>query len=250
MAFVDVHAHIDHAQFKNDLDEVIDRARKAGVVSIINNGLDVKTNRKTLELAEKYDIVKAALGFYPGDALQVSEEVIDNEIKFILDNKNKITAIGEIGLDNHWIKGKLDEQKKTFSKLIELAEKINKPILVHSRSAEQDCIDFLESTSIKKVIVHCFSGNTTQVKRIADNGWFFSIPCNVVRSKHFQKIVKNVNINQLFTETDAPYLAPEKDQRSESSFVTQSIKKIAELKGFEEKEVENNIFLNYKRLFE
>jgi len=171
------------------------------------------------------------------------------EIEFIRANKDKIIALGEVGLDNHWVKDRLKEQQDVFFKFIELAEKIKKPIIVHTRDAEVEAIETIESSKIKKVVMHCFGGNKKLIKHCADNGWSFSIPPSVVRSSHFQYIVDNVNINQLFTETDAPYLAPTKDQRNEPAFVVQAVKKIAEIKGFEEKEVENNIWLNYQKLF-
>ena len=123
------------------------------------------------------------------------------------------------------------------------------PIVAGGNDAEQETIDALESSKIKNVVMHCFGGSLKLTKQCRDNGWNFSIPPSVVRSSHFQRIVEEVNINQILTETDAPYLAPAKDQRNEPAFVVQAVKKIAELKKFEEKEVENNIWLNYQRLF-
>jgi TatD DNase family protein len=260
MAYVDVHTHLDHPKFKDDLDEVIQRAKDAGVKAIIANGVNPKTNRMALELAGKYDLIKAALGLYPVELFgkeqpkllyEINDGIpdVDAEIEFIKKNKDKIIALGEIGLDNHWVKGRLAEQKEVFLRFIELGEKLKKPIIVHSRDAEQETIDTIGSSKIKKVVMHCFGGNIKLTKRCADNGWSFSIPPSVVRSSHFQRIVEEVNINQLLTETDAPYLAPAKDQRNEPAFVVHAVKKMAELKKFEEKEVENNIWLNYQRMF-
>ncbi len=263
MAYVDVHTHLDHPKFKDDLNEVIQRAKDAGVKSIVANGVNPATNRIALQLAEQHDIIQAALGLYPVEifakedpkaAYEVNDYEknpldIDKEIEFIKRNKYKVIALGEIGLDNHWVKDRLPEQKEVFMKFIELAEKLNKPIIVHSRDAEQETIDAIESSKIKKVVMHCFGGNMKLIKHCADNGWSFSIPPNVVRSSHFQSIVNNVITNQLLTETDAPYLAPNRDQRNEPAFVVEAVKKIAEIKGFEEKEVENNMWLNYQRMF-
>jgi len=246
--------------FKDDLDEVIQRARTAGLKAIIVNGVNPKTNRIALQLAEKHDIIKPALGIYPVEIFgkekpKLLYEVndgppdIQKEIEFIKKNKDKITALGEIGLDNHWVKGRLDEQKEVFIKLIGLAESLKKPIIVHSRDAELETIETIESSTIKKVVMHCFGGNLKLTRRCCDNGWNFSIPPSVVRSSHFQRIVEEVNINRLLTETDAPYLAPAKDQRNEPAFVVQAVKKISEIKKLEEKETENNIWLNYQNLF-
>ena len=258
---VDVHAHLDHASFDMDRDEVIKRAVDAGVKAINTNGLNPETNRKTLELSRKYDIVKAAIGIYPPDALRKEVEHSDNpldaemfdvskEIEFIRKNAENIIAIGECGLDftasNEQEK---EEQKDVFRKMIALAEELNKPIVVHSRKAEKDVIDILSESGIKKVLLHCFCGKKGLVKQGADLGYYFSIPCNVVRAQNFQQIVEKVNINQLLTETDSPFLSPFRDKRNEPSFITESIKKIAEIKEMDIDEVEKNIYMNYQKLF-
>ena len=141
-------------------------------------------------------------------------------------------------------------QKQVFIKQLELAKKIDIPVIIHSRKAELDALDILEDQGMKKVVMHCFCGRKHLVKRAADLGYYFSIPTNIVRAQNFQQIVEKVNINQLLSETDTPFLSPFKDKRNEPAFVIESVKKIAEIKGFELKEVENNILLNYKRLFE
>lgn len=244
MLLVDVHAHLDY--YINDgIDAIIENAKKAGVKVIINNGIDLEKNKVSLELAKKYDIVKAALGIYP---LKIKEVNVDEEIKFIEKNKNKIIAIGEIGLDG-LDKENLEEQTILFQKLINLAEKIKKPIIVHSRKAEEDVINILDSSTIKKVVLHCFSGNFKLVKRASELGYYFSIPTNIVFNQHFQKMAKEININRLLTETDSPYLSPFKDKRNEPAFVIEAVKKIAEIKGFDVEETANSIYLNYKDLF-
>ena len=141
------------------------------------------------------------------------------------------------------------EQKSLFLKMIELAEKIKKPILIHSRKAELDCIEMLESSKLKKIIMHCFTGKKRLVKIIMDNGWFLTIPTCVARSLQFQDIAKNVPLNQLFCETDAPYLSPYKDRRNEPAFIIESYKKLAEIKRMELTEVVNNIWMNWQKTF-
>lgn len=254
---VDVHAHIDHADFKSDLDLVIERAKAAGVKEIIANGVDPETNRFVLSFAKKYDIIKPALGIYPPDAL--AEEVkaegyplkllpydVDEELKFI--EKSKPIAIGEVGLDYKNCSNK-DAQKELFQRFIDLSKKLDIPIIVHSRKAEADVIDMLEKSDAKKVVLHCFSGKFSLVKRAAAKGWSFSIPTNVVKSEHFQKIIETVHISQLLTETDCPYLSPFANTRNEPAFVLESLKKIAEIKGITLEDAGNNIFMNYQNLF-
>jgi len=254
----DIHAHLEHDYFKKDLDKVIDNARSAGFKAIITAGINPETNRKALELSKKYDIVQCSLGVYPRSAL--SKEVEDNifplkleefdihkEAEFIKANKDNIAAIGEIGLD--FSNDKDEEQINDFKEMIKLAEELKKPVIVHSRKAEQECVDLLQSSKLKKVVMHCFMGKKRLVKRIQDNGWYFSIPPIVVRTQQFQDIVKDVPISQLFTESDAPYLSPFKEKRNEPSFIIETIKKIAELKGMDEQEVANNIYMNWQKVF-
>jgi TatD DNase family protein len=256
---VDVHCHLDHRDFEKDIDEVVKRAEEAGLKVIVTAGINPETNRLSLELSKRYRIIKPALGIYPIDALQnevASQEFplqpkefdVDEEIEFIGKSAKNIVAVGEAGLD-YQSGSKKAEQKEMFGKLVQLAERINKPLIVHSRKAEEDCVNMLESSRLKRILMHCFSGNHRLVKRVADNNWYLSIPTNVVRSEHFQKVVGEVDLSRLLTETDAPYLSPFKGQRNEPSFVVESIRKIAEIKGMEQTEVENNIFLNYERLF-
>lgn len=261
---VDVHAHIDHPWFEKDLDEVISRAKKAGVKAIITNGIDYNSNRASLELAKKYDIVKVALGIYPIEPLnyEISSENIklerhkldvDEEIKFITKNKNKIVAIGEVGLDFNKPEFKenpiLKSQKELFQKMIELAEKLKKPIIVHSRKAENEVFEMLQASKLKKVVMHCYNGRHNLAKKIADNGWSFSIPTSITRSSHFQQLVAQTHITHILTETDAPYQSPVVGQRNEPAFITETIKKISEIMKITSEECKNNIFMNYQRMF-
>lgn len=256
---IDAHCHLDHPLFKDKTDEIINNAGKAGLKIILTAGINPETNRKTLQIAEKYDIVKAALGIYPIKTLQKEIETgnyplkpnifdVDEEIEFIKKNKNKISAIGECGLDYSQNEDP-KKQKQLFEKLISLAEKIKKPIIVHSRKAESDAIEILETSKLKKIIMHCFSGKKSLVKRINDNGWFLTIPTNVVRSHQFQFIADYTPITQLFCETDSPYLSPFREKQNEPAFVIEAYKKLAEIKKMDLNEVINNIWMNWQRMF-
>ena len=285
---IDIHSHLDHYYFKDDLDNVIENARKAGVKVILTAGINPETNRKALEIARKHDIVKACLGIYPiqyednnnkknnkkfiqknniknNDSNTKNNDNkinniknnnsknklnIDEELKFIEKNKKNIAAIGEVGLDYKETKN-INEQKRIFEKIIQLTEKINKPIIIHSRNAENDCIEMLRSSKLKKAIMHCFGGKKSLVKKIIDNGWFLTAPTCITRATQFQENVKLCPITQLFCETDAPYLSPFKSktgefQRNEPAFIIEAYKKVAEIKGMELKEVINNVWMNWQ----
>jgi len=257
MLIVDVHAHLDFEEYDADLAKVIEENKKAGVKVIINNGVHAQSNRKVLELAKKYNIIKPALGFYPVHAAQIKEEEFDNELKFISKQDN-IVAIGEVGLDYyvgddnpHGDKYK-SEMRKCFQKFIELTKRKNLPIIVHSRRAELDVIEMLESSSLKKnkIIMHCFMGRQHLVKRIIDNGWSMSIPCIVNKLQQLQIIAQMAPVEQLFTETDAPYMSPYPDiKRNEPRFIIEGLKKIAEIKKLDVEELSKMIFMNYQKLF-
>ena len=251
--FIDVHCHLDFEGIIERLDEVIANARKAGLKVILTSGVNPETNRKILELAKKYDIVKPSFGLYPMDALSREESKenkfdVDKELEFWKKNKDKFISIGEVGLDYKNGKDKV-MQKAVFEKILETAKELDKPVIIHSRKAELDALDILESSGHKKVIMHCFSGRKHLVKRAYELGYYFSIPTNVVRLQQFQEMVKEIDINHLFCETDAPFLSPFKDKRNEPAFVVESYKKIAEIKGMTLEEVKNNIWMNYQKLF-
>ena len=244
---VDVHCHLNSKDFDKDRDEVVKMAEKIGM-TIIDSGTCIKDNKKSLELSKKYLIVKSSLGLYPTYAVNLKENELKKEIDFIEKNKDNIIAIGEIGLDALEEKN-LDDQRKIFERMLSLAEKIKKPVVIHSRKAEKECIDILETFKIKNIDMHCFTGNFKMVKRVQDNGWTFSIPTNITRLFHFQKIVEETSISQILTETDSPYLSPFKEERNEPSFVVETIKKISEIKKLDEEETKKLIYMNFQKFF-
>lgn len=264
---IDVHCHLDHHFFKQDLDQVIEKAKKAGVVRIITSGIDRHTCEVALKLAKKYDIVRAALGRYPEDALDregyyennpdAFPTTIDEDLEFMRKHKDDFVAIGECGLDMY--NGKhLEKQIVVFKKLIELSIELNKPIIIHSRKAEREVIEILETykgrINPEKVILHCFSGRKSLIKIAIERNYKFSIPTNIGRAEHFQGIVDNAKLGQLFTETDAPYLSPYKNEdgsfnRNEPSYVNETIKIISKIKKITEEECKNQLFMNYQNTF-
>jgi len=248
--FIDVHCHLDYYR-DEETKEIIERAREKRVGIVVSNGTNHKANEKVLELAEKYGEVKCALGLYPIEAIKMSWDEINKELDFIRKNGKRAVAIGEVGIDfkESIMMEEHEKQKKLFDKIVKLSALLNKPIIVHSRKAEKECVEILERNKAKKVIMHCFNGNFNLVSRIKENGWMISIPTNVTFSEHFQKIIKETDLKNLLCETDSPYLHPEKKRNNEPGNVVESYKKIAEIKGMKLKEVEKKIEENYKRVF-
>ncbi|MGM5480685.1 MAG: TatD family hydrolase [Nanobdellota archaeon] len=263
MRLIDVHAHYDFKPFSEDIDSYVQKAESAGVKVIVSNGTTVTSNRTVLSLAKKHAIIKPALGLYPSHVAEMSDDEIDREISFI--KRSNPSAIGEVGLDykvtddasgKEFKELSLEQQeqhkqrqKNTFIKFIELANELDIPIIVHSRKAEADAIDLLIRHKAKKVIMHCFMGKKKYVKQIQEQKWFFSIPVVVTKLQQVQDIVATTPLSRLFTETDAPYLGPTPGEANDSSNVSVSISKIAQIKGLTEQETADQIFMNYLRLF-
>jgi len=250
MIISDVHCHLDYFDEKRR-EEVIANSMAAGVKAIITNGTTPESNRTSIELSRKYPIVKAALGLHPEFIDKFNEDLIQNELDFIKQHKDEIVAIGEIGLDFHWVKDKalLMRQKKLFEMQLSLAEQIGKPVIVHTREAEQECIQILTSYKPSAVVLHCFSGGKELIKRGFDLGFMFSIPANIVRSKHFQRMAETLPLSRVLSETDAPFLSPYPGRENEPAFISETIKKVAGIKKMSEEEVANILYSNYQKTF-
>lgn len=266
MKLIDIHSHLDHSKFSKDLNKVIERAGKTGLKIIITSGVNSKTNRLAIEIQEKYpDIVKVSFGIYPIDALSkeidsgeaggfvrdIEKMDVDKELQWIEKNKDKCVAIGECGLDYKYSTDEKEheQQKQIFEKVINLAKKLSKPLIIHSRKAELEALDLLEKSRYKKVILHCFNGRKHLIKRGIELGFFFSIPPIITRLEHFQLLAELVPLSQLLTETDAPYLSSIQGERNEPSQIKVTIKEIAKIKKLTEEKVEEQIFNNAKLLF-
>lgn len=247
--FIDVHCHLDFCEKEGVLAAFIERARAAGVAAIVSQGVNPKSNRRALELARQTKEVKAALGLYPIDTLQLTDGEIDKELDFIRGKRNEIIALGEVGLDYKEDETEHERQKYTFKKTIALALELQKPLIVHSRKAEAECIELLQEQKANKVVMHCFSGKWRLVERVITNNWFLTIPTFVVSSEHFQRIAREIPLKNLFCETDAPYLHPDRAWPNEPSLVVRAYQKLAEIKGIPLEDVKAVIARNYERVF-
>lgn len=267
MKLIDIHAHLEHARFKKDIDDVIERCREKDVL-VFTSGVNSSTNRIAFEMSKKYsNVVKCSFGLYPLDALEkeikemesdgfprdIEKLNVNEELKWIEQHKDECVAIGEIGLDYNWkefqSEEQREEQKENFRKILGVARKISKPVIIHSRKAEEDAIEILEEQEMKRVVMHCFNGRKNLIKRGVENGWYFSVPPIITRLQHFTTLVSLVPLEQLLTETDSPYLSPVAGERNEPLNVGVTIEKIAEIKGLDKEEVAEKIFNNAVSLF-
>lgn len=258
MILVDVHAHMDFPEFKKDLPEVLQRAKNAGMAAIVSQGVHHASNKRTLELAARYPIIKAALGLYPLNAPNVevhddedhdrNTTSVDETLKFIKEHVKEIVAIGEVGIDLHFSDDEA-HQIENFTKILRLSNQLKKPVIIHSRKAEKLMLDILEDAKHHQAILHCFSGGKKLIKRAVEMKLPLTVTSNSPRAQHFQMIAREVPITQLLTETDAPLLGPVLGERNEPQNVKYAVQVIAKEKGLTPEEVARSVYMNYQRMF-
>jgi TatD DNase family protein len=246
---VDVHSHLDMETLYSRREEIITQAIEKGVSHIITNGIDMKTNRLALDLAEEFSIVHAACGIYPQTFTDTfTKQDLTLECDFIEEHKKEIIAIGEIGLDKKEDIN-YDDQEYIFRTMLSLAQKLKKTVIVHTRKAEEEVLTILDDYNLPAVILHCFSGKKRLIRRAQQKGYYFSVPANIVRATHFQELVRLVPLHQLLTETDAPFLSPFHGKENEPANVSEAIPVIANLQGMTVEETIQNIYFNYQKIF-
>ncbi|WP_413377023.1 TatD family hydrolase [Alkalihalobacillus sp. 1P02AB] len=251
--FFDTHVHLNADQFDDDLEEVIQRAERAGVKEMVVVGFDEKTINRALDLIEKYDYLYAAVGWHPVDAIDMTEK----HLKWLeeLAAHPKVVALGEMGLDYHWDKSPKEIQKEVFRKQIALAKKVQLPIIIHNRDADQDVVDILREEKAEEVggIMHCFGGSVEIATQCLDMNFYISLggPVTFKNAKRPKVIAKEVPLERLLIETDCPYLAPHpfRGKRNEPAYVELVAKEIAELREMSVEEVALQTRENAKKIF-
>ena len=204
---IDSHCHLDAKWFKKDVPLVIENAKKNQIEAIVTSSIS-PTIQKVKNIVDRYPkYVFWALGLHPPG---VNSQSVKTTLKQIEKYKAEIVAIGEVGLDYHWVKeqDRREEQQEAFRGFIRLAEKLDKPIVIHARDAQTKTIEILEEESARNVLMHCFSGNVEEAKRVLRNHWLISVPTTVTKRNVHTKMAETVPLDQMLLETDAPYLSP------------------------------------------
>lgn len=256
---VDTHAHLNFKAFDKDWQQVIQRAFEAEVGGIINVGSDLATSRKAIEIAEGYDKgVYAAVSIHPIHVSEIRDLREEIESLKKLAYNPKVVAIGETGLDYFHNKNSKREQKELFIALLNLTQKLNLPVIIHSRDAHKDTLEILFSTFKPSIpglcgVVHCFSEDLRQAQEILDLGFLISFTGNITYPKRegLQVVVKNVSLDKIMVETDCPFLTPQnhRGQRNEPTYVVEIAKKIAKIKGISFEKIAKITTKNAKELF-
>ena len=260
--YIDVHTHLTHEKFRDDLAGTIQRASAAGLGAVVVNGLEPRSNRQILELAVRWPVVKAALGIYPIDAvchllasdfeLDVDRFDVDAEIDFInaQAEAGRLTAIGECGLDGYWVgEDTFAEQERVFEALVDIAMRHRLPVIIHTRKRENRAAEMLRYLGATSVNFHCYGGKVKNAIRWAnEDGWWFSIPANARRNEAFTKMLKELPMDKILTETDAPYLSPEKGTLNEPANVVGTVGYLAELRALDTDEARRCVWQNFQAL--
>ena len=245
----DSHAHYDDDWFDEDRDELLASIQNKGVCGIVNNSVNLETAAKSIEFAEKYDFMYAAVGFHPENIENMPENYLDSLAK--LCEHKKVVAIGETGLDYHWETPR-DIQKIVFEEQIKLSLDLDMPLVVHDREAHGDTFDFLRKYK-PKALVHCFSGSVELMREAVKMGMYISLG-GVVTFKNARQSVEvasEIPLDRLLLETDAPYMAPVpfRGKRCDSSMILYSAEKIASLRNIGIQELLDITCENAKRFY-
>jgi TatD DNase family protein len=250
--FIDSHAHYDDDWFNEDRESLIADLHANGIDKIVNIGSSVKTSKTSVELAEKYDFVWAAVGVHPEDCVGMTENDLET-IRILAQNK-RVVAIGEIGLDYHYADvSPKENQQLWFEKQLDLAAELDLPIVVHAREATQDTFDMIRESKVRKGVIHAFSGSAEVAKEYIKMGFYIGVGGVVTfkNGKSLVRTVENIPLEKIVIETDAPYLSPvpNRGKRNDSSNLIYTAQKIAELKGVTVEEVAKVTSHNSELLF-
>lgn len=254
---IDCHAHLALPEFDGDRDSVLARAASAGVTRVLVVGEDLDDDRRVLEVCSRHaGVLVPCFGLHPDrfaeDRKEPDAEGIEAVVALARTMRNEIAAIGEIGLDHHYVKS--DERRALQAACLErmaaLGSELDLPLNVHSRSAGRRTLELLESIGARRVLMHAFDGKASHAKRAAERlGYVFSIPPSVVRSPQKQKLVETLPLEALTLESDSPVLGPVPGERNEPANLALALATIARLKGIDEERARLVLTQNAERLF-
>jgi len=236
---VDSHAHIDVRLYDKDRDQVLARAREAGVAAVVNAGYDLDSSGASIRLAERYAGVFVALGFHPHSAAKMGDGDVERLAE--LAQHPKVVAIGETGLDFYRNLSPREEQIEAFNRQLELAQRLELPVIIHCRNAQEEVLSILEEWAGRSKgasqplgVLHCFSGDLGLAQRYIEMGFLLSIAGPVTySSSHALEIALNIPLEKLLIETDCPFLTPHphRGKRNEPSYLSFVVEKIGEIRG-------------------
>ena len=249
---MDTHCHVDFKEYNKNREEVMKRSKEK-LTGIINSGASLGGNRRTLNLLEDYPrFVNVSLGFHPVNASKADSNIIEQAFHEIEENIDKAVAIGESGLDFYEVQDEEGRrrQHKVFTSFIEMAVEYELPIVLHVRDAEKQALDIVKKhSSIPDVVFHCYGGDLETAQKIVEEGYYLSFSTILSFSDHHKKLVEDIPLSSILTETDSPYLSPFKGQRNEPAFVEEVVKTLAQVKSVPLREVDRVTEKNARKVF-
>jgi len=236
---IDTHCHIQFKPLSDDVNAVIERAKKEGVNKLIVVGCDIESSKRAIDLAEKYDNIFAAIGLHPQDSKKLTDQMWTELCE--LAKHKKVVAIGETGLDYFKEYSPKDTQKEVFKRHIELALELDKPLIVHNRDADEDSLTILRELGAKKVVFHCYSSDVTFARKVWMAGYMTSFTGNVTypKAQNLRDVIEECPPSAMMVETDCPYLSPQKYRggTNEPSYVVEVALQISRTKNMSFSEV-------------
>jgi TatD DNase family protein len=254
MKFVDSHVHLSDEEYSEHIDDVITDAKRSNVVALVSNSMNLETSIRSLELAEKYQgIVYAALGIHPWNVNSLTDDELQKTVNLIYEQRNNkaLIAIGEIGLDYKYTKI-WNKQLMVFNEMLQLAEKLDLPVIIHSRGTTSQIIEMLPSYKIKKVLLHWFSNPISLLTKVVENGYYITEGPPTAYSNGIREVVRKIPLTNLLTETDGPvryFKQPFNGQITMPAFIPIVVKAIAEIKNLEVPIVAEQIIKNFEEFF-
>lgn len=251
--FIDTHAHLDFPEFSSDVEAVLERAARVGVVRVITIGISLESSQEALRLARLHPQVYATAGIHPHGAFLLGEAAVESLTR--LADSDRVVAMGEMGLDYYRDRQPRTIQQECLRQQLEIACRLKKPAVFHIREAHNAFLEIISdySSRLAAGILHCFSGDWTVAKRCLDLGFYLSIPGTVTYNKAEtqQEVVRRAPMDRLLIETDAPYLAPVpfRGKVNEPALVVHTAAKIAELRGCSVEEVADRTTQNARAAF-
>ncbi|MDR3289102.1 MAG: TatD family hydrolase [Peptococcaceae bacterium] len=248
----DTHAHLDDKKYSDDLGEVRQRAKDAGVTRILNVGYDLAASERSVKMAHSYPEFYAAVGVHPHDVKATSQKTWDRLQS--LAKEDRVLAWGEIGLDFYRDLSPRPKQREAFIQQIELADAAGLPVIIHSRDADEESLKIVKAHRPQHGgVFHCYSGSWETAKILLDLGFYLSFagPLTYRNARHLPEVAQKVPLDRYFVETDAPYLTPEphRGKRNEPAFVREVAKKLAEFRGITLEEAAAQSWKNAECLF-
>lgn len=248
----DTHAHLNDDRLYSQADQVVERARQAGVRGIVNVGYDLESSRRAVDLGRRFPECLAAVGMHPHDARHYSEEVERHLLDLV--SSGPVAAWGEIGLDYHYDNSPREIQKEVFVRQLQQADRLKLPVIIHNRDSHGDMLEILRKHPPKNGgIMHCFSGSAEFARDCLklDLHISFAGPVTFKNASRLLKAVETVPDNRILAETDCPYLSPEpfRGKTNEPSRVALVVEKLAEVRGVEQRAMEEILWKNAEAFF-